>query len=199
MCCSGPELERSFAGQDWKGGKKHLDHIRKLLNAIEKVFTFLAMIFAFMMVCLTAADAMGRYFLNKPISGVYEITENYLMIFAIYFAFAYAYHEGANIRITFFLSRLPSQAKMVINYFVQMFSILFILFLLVSATRMNLGRLKDIVELTKTLRIPLWPAYLILSVGLLFMSLLVFLDLWQVKRGKSALFKEESSEESANM
>ena len=141
-CCSGPELERSFAGQDWKGGKKHLDHIRKLLNAIERMFTFLAMIFAFIMVCLTAADAMGRYFLNKPISGVYEITENYLMIFAIYFAFAYAYHEGANIRITFFVSRLPSQAKLVINYFVQIFSILFILFLLVSATRMNLGRLR---------------------------------------------------------
>jgi TRAP-type C4-dicarboxylate transport system permease small subunit len=55
------------------------------------MFTFLAMIFAFIMVCLTAADAMGRYFLNKPISGVYEITENYLMIFAIYFALAYAY------------------------------------------------------------------------------------------------------------
>ena len=176
-----------------------MDHIGKLLNAIEKMFTFLAMIFAFIMVCLTAADAMGRYFLNKPISGVYEITENYLMIFAIYFALAYAYHEGANIRITFFVSRLPSQAKLVINYFVQIFSILFILFLLVSATRMNLGRLRDIVELTKTLRIPLWPAYLIISVGLLFMSLLVFLDLRQVKRGKSSLFKEESSEESVSM
>jgi TRAP-type C4-dicarboxylate transport system permease small subunit len=121
------------------------------------------------------------------------------MIFAIYFALAYAYREGANIRITFFVSRLPSQAKLVINYFVQIFSILFILFLLVSATRMNLGRLSDIVELTKKLSIPMWPAYLIISVGLLFMSLLVFLDLRQVKKGKSGLFKEESSEESVSM
>lgn len=151
------------------------------------------------MVCLTAADALGRYFLNQPISGAYEITENYLMIFAIYFALAYAYREGANIRITFLFSRLPSQAKLVINYFVQMFSILFILFLFVSATRMNLGRLGDIVELSKKLRIPVWPAYLIISVGLLFMSLLVFLDLWQVKKGESGLFKEESSEESVSM
>jgi len=163
------------------------------------MFTFLAMIFAFIMVCLTAADAMGRYFLNKPISGVYEITENYLMIFAIYFALAYAYHEGANIRITFLVSRLSSQAKLVINYFVQIFSTLFILFLLVSATKMNLGRLGDIVELSKTLRIPLWPAYLIISVGLLFMGVLVFLDLREVKRGTSGLFKEESSEESVDL
>jgi TRAP-type C4-dicarboxylate transport system permease small subunit len=157
------------------------------------------MISAFNMVCLTAADAMGRYFLNQPISGAYEITENYLMIFAVYFALAYAYHEGANIRITFLVSRLSSQAKLVINYFVQIFSILFILFLLVSATKMNLGRLGDIVELSKTLRIPLWPAYLIISVGLLFMGVLVFLDLREVKRGTSGLFKEESSEESVDL
>ncbi len=157
------------------------------------------MMSAFIMVLLTAADAMGRYFLNKPITGVYEITENYLMIFAVYFALAYAYREGANIRITFFLSRLPSQAKLVINYFVQIFSILFVLFLLVSATRMNLGRLGDIVELSKKLKIPVWPAYLVISVGLLFMSLLVFLDLRHVKEGKSGLFKEECSEEPVNM
>ena len=176
-----------------------MNHTKRLLNAIERIFAFLAMISAFIMVCLTAADAMGRYFLNRPISGAYEITENYLMIFAIYFALAYAYREGANIRITFFVSRLPSQAKLVINYFVQIFSILFVLFLFVSATRMNLGRLGDIVELSKKLKIPVWPAYLVISVGLLFMSLLVFLDLRQVKKGKSGLFKEESSEESVSM
>jgi TRAP-type C4-dicarboxylate transport system permease small subunit len=171
----------------------------RLLNAIERIFTFLAMTSAFIMVCLTAADAMGRYFLNQPISGAYEITENYLMIFVIYFALAHAYHQGANIRITFFVSRIPPQAKLIMNYFVQVFSILFIVFLFVSATRMNLGRLNDIMELSKALRLPIWPAYLIVSVGLLFMSLLVFLDLRQVKRGKSALFKEESSEESVSM
>jgi len=162
------------------------------------MFTFLAMISVFIMICFTAADAMGRYFLNRPISGAFEITENYLMIFAIYFALAYAYHEGANIRIMFFVSRLSPQVKLVLNYFVQIFSILFIVFLFVSATRMNLGRLKDIVELTKTLSIPVWPAYLIISVSLLFLSLLVFLDLWQVKKGESGLFKETSSEESAS-
>jgi TRAP-type C4-dicarboxylate transport system permease small subunit len=198
-CCSGPEWAAPSAEDDWKGEKETLDRTKRLLNAVERIFTFLAMMSAFIMVLLTAADAMGRYFLNKPISGVYEITENYLMIFAVYFALAFAYREGANIRITFFVSRLSSQAKLAINYFVQIFSILFILFLLVSATRMNLGRLGDIVELSRKLRIPVWPAYLVISIGLLFMSLLIFLDLRHIKEGKSGLFKEESSEESVNM
>jgi len=175
-----------------------LNDILKPLNAIERVFTFLAMISVFIMACLTAADALGRYFLNQPISGAFEVTENYLMIFAVYFAFAHAYKDGANVRITFFISRLPSQAVLVINHFVQIFSILYLVFLFVSATRINLGRLSNVVDLTQTLSIPMWPAYLIISVGLLFVSLFVFLDLWQVKRGKSGFFKE-SSEESSGM
>jgi len=181
-----------------KGGRGHLSRISKSLHAIEKVFTFLAMTSAFIMVCFTTADAMGRYFLNRPIGGAYEITENYLMIFAIYFALAYAYHEGANVRITFLVSRFSPKAKLVINTFVQIFSIFFIAFLFLSATWMNLGRLGEIIELTRTLSLPIWPAYLIISVSLLFLSLLVIFDLRQVKRGKSGLFKE-SSEESVSM
>lgn len=173
-----------------------LNHIKKPLDAIERPFTFLAMISVFMMACFTAADATGRYFLNRPISGAYEITENYLMIFAVYFALAYAYKGGANVRITFFVSRIHPKANLVIRFFVQIFSIVYIVFLFVSATRINLGRLDDVVELTQTLSIPVWPAYLIISMGLLFVSLFVILDLWQVKKGKSGLFKESSDESS---
>jgi len=109
-----------------------LKNIKKPLDAIERLFTFLAMISVFLMACLTAADAMGRYFLNQPISGAFEVTENYLMIFAVYFALAYAYKGGANIRLTFVVSRLPSGATLVVNYFVQIFSILYIVFLFIK-------------------------------------------------------------------
>lgn len=171
-----------------------LSPIKKALDAVERVFTVLAMISVFMMACLTAADAMGRYFLNRPISGAFEVTENYLMVFAVYFAFAYAYKGGANVRITFVVSRLPARAKLVINYFVQIFSIFYVIFLFVSATRLNLGRLDDVVEFTQTFSIPVWPAYLIISLGFLFMSLFVILDLRQVGKGKSGLFKQSSDE-----
>lgn len=153
----------------------------------------------FIMVCLTAADAMGRYFLNQPISGVYEITEKYLMVFIVYFAFAYAYLEGANIRVTILVSRLPSKLNLIIRYFVQAFSILFVGSLFVSATQINLERFREVVDLTKRLSLPLWPAYLVISIGLLFLTLLIFFDLWNVKKGKSGLFKEESSGEPVNM
>jgi TRAP-type transport system small permease protein len=174
-----------------------LDRIRKPLDAIERFFALLAITAVFIMACLTTADAMGRYFLNRPITGAFELTENYLMIFAIYLAFARAYKTGANVRITFLVSRLSSRANLFINYFVQAFSIFYIVFLLASATRVNLGRLDDVVELTQTLSIPVWPSYLIISLGLLCVCVFIVLDLWQVKRGKSGLFKESSDEPTA--
>jgi len=170
----------------------------KLLQ-IEKLLTFLAIVAASIMVCLTTADALGRYFLNQPITGAYEIEEKYLMVFLVYFAMAYAYRDGANIRVTILVDRFPLQAQSVIRYIVQIFSFLYIIFLFISATRINLGRLADVLELTKKLSLPIWPAYLIISICLLFLSLLVFLDLWQIKNGKSGVFKEESSEKSISM
>lgn len=171
-----------------------LSRIKKPLDAIEKVLTLVAMTSVFIMACLTAADAMGRYFLNHPITGAFEVTENYLMIFAVCFAFARAYKDGANVRITFFVSRLPPKANLIIQYIIQIFAIFYLAFLLVSTIRINLGRLDNVVELTQTLSMPLWPAYLIISLGLLFLNILVFIDLWQLKRGKSGLFKESSDE-----
>jgi TRAP-type C4-dicarboxylate transport system permease small subunit len=170
------------------------DRIQKPLDAIERSFTLLAIIAVFLMACLTAADAMGRYFLNHPITGAFEVTENYLMIFAVYLAFARAYKNGANVRITFFVSRFPSQVRLIIRYFVQIFSICYLAFIFVSATRIDLGRLDNAVELTQTFRMPVWPAYLVISLGLVFVTVFVVLDLWQVKRGKSGLFKESSDE-----
>ena len=171
-----------------------MNSVKKSLDAIEKVLTLVAMTSVFIMACLTAADAMGRYFLNHPITGAFEITENYLMIFAVFFAFARAYKDGANVRITFFVSRLPPHANLIIQYVIQIFAILYLAFLLVSATRINLGRLDNVIELTQTFNMPLWPAYLIISLGLIFLNIFVFLDLWNVKKSKSSLFKESSDE-----
>ena len=174
-----------------------LSKITKPLNTIDRIITFLAMISVFIMALLTTADALGRYFLNQPIRGAFEVTENYLMIFTVYFALVFAYKDGANVRITFFVSRFHNKARLIISYFVQIFSFLYIVFLFVSATRINLGRLNKVVELTQTLSIPIWPAYLVISLGLLFLSLFVFFDLWQIKRGNSGFFKESSDESSA--
>ncbi len=145
------------------------------------------------MVGLIAVDVTGRYLFNSPIRGSYEIIENYIMIFLVYFGLAYAYREGAHIRLTTLVDRFPSKARTGVSYFVQAFSLLYILLLFVGSTRTNLiNKFREILDISKNLTLPLWPSYAAISFGFLLMMLLIFLDLWKVRKGESSLFKEES-------
>ena len=165
--------------------------MKKLLNGCEAVLTYAAVISTFVIMCLTTADAVGRYFFSRPITGAFEITTNYLMVAAVFLSLGYSYRKGIFIRVTLLSDHMPKQVKLVVNYFVQLISMLFGIILIIATikqafytinTRANLG----------TINFPLGPAQLIIPVGLFFMSLLMILDLRRVKAGESSLFKEES-------
>jgi TRAP-type C4-dicarboxylate transport system permease small subunit len=161
--------------------------MQKFLDGCETVSTYAAAISTFVMMLLTTADAGGRYIFNRPITGAYEITQNYLMIAGVFLAMSYAYRQGANIRVTFLVDRLPRKVKMVVNHFVQLVSALYG-GVLVVATFQQFLRATATGTALSSLDFPLGPAYLIVPVGLFFMSLLMLIDLQRVRTGKSKLF-----------
>lgn len=165
--------------------------MRKLFNSCESVLTYLALGSTFIMMCLTTADALGRYIFNWPITGAYEITENYLMTMTIFLGLSYAYREGFLIRVTFLADRLSGKVKQVINHLVQTFAILYGAILVVTTLKRTFQTLAS-GGMLGNVPVPLWPAYLMVPVGLFFMTLLMVLDLPQVRKGKSHLFKEEA-------
>lgn len=167
--------------------------MRNFLNSYEKVLTYLAMGCTAMITCLTTADAMGRYLINRPIMGAYEITQSYFMVATVFLGLCYAYREGAYIRVSFFVDHLPSQVNIVLNYFVQIFTILLGLILLIGAVWQAYRSIVGGVVLG-FLRIPAWPPYVILCIGFFSMNLVMVLDLWKIRSGLSGLFKGQSSE-----
>ena len=168
----------------------------KLLGKIEqKVFLPAALASLFIMTCLTTFDAGGRYLLNMPIRGAYEITERYIMVACFYFAISYAYREGVNIRITLLVSRLPNPIRLFLNYIIQIIAIFYCFSLSITAFICNLPRLSEKISLTDY-TLPLMPVYLLIPMGLSLLTLRMILDLWQIKYGKSGLFKEEETEDS---
>jgi TRAP-type C4-dicarboxylate transport system permease small subunit len=164
----------------------------KLLNRCENVLTYLALLSTFIIMCLTTADAVGRYVFNRPIVGAYEITESYLMIAAVFLGICAAYRDGCFIRVSFFVHRLPRKARVILNYLVQIFSILLSLFFLLATIEQTRRKIASGIILGLW-SIPVWPAYMIVSIGFFFITLLLILDLWRVREGKSSLFKEEST------
>jgi TRAP-type C4-dicarboxylate transport system permease small subunit len=166
--------------------------MKKLLNGCELVMLYVSTMSTFVLMLLTTADAGGRYLFNRPITGAYEITSNYLEIAAVFLAVCYGYREGAYIRVTFLVDRLPSKVKLYINYLVQVMSMLYGVLLVIASSQQALRVIADHTTLSSLDFIPLGPAYVIVPIGLFFMSLAMLLDIRKVRTGESPLFKEES-------
>jgi TRAP-type C4-dicarboxylate transport system permease small subunit len=166
--------------------------MRKLLNGCELVMLYVSTMSTFVLMLLTTADAGGRYLFNRPITGAYEITSNYLEVAAVFLAMCYGYREGAYIRVTFLVDRLPGIVKLYINYLVQTISMVYGVLLVIGTSQQALRVISDHTTLSSLDFIPLGPAYVIVPVGLFFMSLAMLLDIRKVGKGGSALFREES-------
>jgi len=166
--------------------------MQKVLKGCETIMLYVSALSTFVLMLLTTADAGGRYLLNRPITGAYEITANYLMIAAVFMALTFGYREGAYIRVTFLADRLPAKVKLAVSYLVQVISMLYGVLLVIGTFQQALRVFSDHTTLSSVDFIPLGPAYVIVPVGLFFMSLAMLVDIRKVKKGQSPLFGAES-------
>jgi TRAP-type C4-dicarboxylate transport system permease small subunit len=161
------------------------------MTVVETVFTAIAALCAALMMLLTSADAFSRYALNSPLLGAYEITEKYLMVAAIFLGLAYAYRGGAFIRVTFLVDRLSGRARLVADYFAYLVTLGFTFVIIYATTQQSLRSLGDATTLS-TLPIPAGPAYCIVPLGFLAMTLLLVADLPRIRTRQSALFATDA-------
>lgn len=173
-------------------GKTVLKSIEKWLERCETALLYVAVFATFAMMCLTTADAAGRYLFNRPITGAYEVTEKYLMVAMVFLGIGYAYRGGAYIRVTFMVDNLPRAAKIFLDYVAQIFSIVYGAVLVVATTQQFLRVAEDRMTLS-AVDLPVAPAYVLVPVGCFFLSVLMLLDLPRVRRGESLLFKNEDT------
>src|SRR5262245_32047448 len=153
--------------------------MRRWLDGAERIMTMVAAAATFFMMLLTTADAGGRYLFNRPFLAAYELTTNYLMIAAVFLAMPYAYRQGANVRVTFLVERLGSRARLAINYAVQVISMLYCAVLVVATFRQT-RHVMFTGTTFATLDFPLWPAHLVVCIGLSLTTLMLLLDVFEV-------------------
>jgi TRAP-type C4-dicarboxylate transport system permease small subunit len=165
--------------------------LEKIMTVVETVFTAIAALCAALMMLLTSADAFSRYALNSPLLGAYEITEKYLMVAAIFLGLAYAYRGGAFIRVTFLVDRLSGRARLVADYFAYLVTLGFAFVIIYATAQQSLRSLGDATTLN-TLPIPTGPAYCIVPLGFMAMTLLLVADLPRIRTRQSALFATDA-------
>jgi TRAP-type C4-dicarboxylate transport system permease small subunit len=166
--------------------------MQRALIACEHVMLYISTISTFILMLLTTADAGGRYIFNRPITGAYEVSTNYLMVAAIFMAVGFGYRQGAYLRVTLLTDHMRGKVKTVVNTFVQVISLLYGVMLVVATYRQTLRTFEMHTTLSSLDFIPVGPAYVIVPVGLFFMSLAMLLDITRVKKDESPLFAENS-------
>jgi TRAP-type C4-dicarboxylate transport system permease small subunit len=166
--------------------------MQRWIGFTERVFTGAAVFCCLAMISLITADAAGRYLLNRPILGAFEITEQYLMVAIVFLGTCSAYSEGAFVRVTFAVKHMPQAIKVILSYFVQVFSILLSLAFVLATGRQTLKILARH-EVLEVVDIALWPAYALVPLGLSLALIKMGFDFTRIKTGKSALFKDEDT------
>ena len=161
----------------------------KWLWRCEVVLVYASILAAVAMMCLTSADALSRYLLNRPIIGAYEITEKYLMVATIFLGLSYAYRGGVFIRVTFLVDRLPARLKLLAQYLAHLASLLFCLIILVATTQQAVRGLSDDTTLS-ALPLLVGPAYCLVPLGFFALTVIMLIDLPRVRSGRSHLFRE---------
>jgi TRAP-type C4-dicarboxylate transport system permease small subunit len=161
------------------------------LHRCELALLYLGVLATFAMMCLTSADALSRYAFNRPIMGAYEITEKYLMVAAIFLGLAYGYRGGLFIRVTFLVDRLSGPARLVADYFAFLVSLAFCLFFLWATAIQGLRGLRESTELS-TLPILVGPAYCLVPIGFLALTVIMLVDLPRVRKRQALLFTQEA-------
>jgi TRAP-type C4-dicarboxylate transport system permease small subunit len=165
--------------------------LERWLWRCELALVYAGVLATFLMMCLTSADALCRYLLNSPIMGAYEITEKYLMVAAIFLGLSYAYRGGVFIRVTFLVDRLPPALKQVANHVAHLLSLAFCAFILVATGQQAWRGLHDDTTLS-ALPLLVGPAYCLVPLGFLALTVVMLADLPRVRSGKSYLFREEA-------
>jgi TRAP-type C4-dicarboxylate transport system permease small subunit len=161
--------------------------MQRWLDGCERALTVVAVLATFGMMLLTTADAGGRYLFNRPLLAAYELTSNYLMVAVVFLALPHAYRQGANIRVTFLVDRLGRTPRLVVNHVVQVVSIVYCA-ALVFATFQQARHVLSTGTTFATLDLPLWPGHLVVAIGLFVTTLMMLIDLGEVRKGRSSLF-----------
>jgi len=121
------------------------------------------------MMLLTVADVILRYFLDSPIHGSMELTE-FLMVCVGTLGLAWCALQGGHIKVDLIVSRFPQRAQKFIDSFNYLL-VIAISGIIASQTFMRAGTVRQLGVASAMLDIPQYPFLLLVS----FSYLLLFL------------------------
>ena len=143
---------------------------------LESVLNLLGGIVIFLIVLLAVANILGRKFLNIPVDGYIDWTEQAMAFFA-FFGIAYCQRLGGHIRMDILVGQLRGRLLWLfeLTSTVLMFSITV---LLIYGSYLHFLRAFVNGDSSFDIELPTWPAKLVVPVMLSILALRLLLHIW---------------------
>jgi TRAP-type C4-dicarboxylate transport system permease small subunit len=146
------------------------------LYSVNKATAVIASIILAAMMFLTVADVVGRYFLNRPITGTWELVGLFLVCAGTW-GWGYCQLKKDHISVDIILARLPWRVQAILRsvaYLIgfAVFSLMCWQMLLTTIRYISLPG-----GVTMTLEIPYYPFMLALTISAGLLALTIFIDL----------------------
>jgi len=131
------------------------------------------------MMFLMAADVIGRYFFNAPISGGLELIE-YMMAIIVPLSVAYCALQGAHVSVELLVDRLPRTTQRILRVFTGGLGIIFV-GLISWQNFLYIGEMYRSHMTSAVLRIPTYPFVAATAVGMCVFAIVMFVQLFDRK------------------
>jgi TRAP-type C4-dicarboxylate transport system permease small subunit len=144
---------------------------------VERVLSIVAGLIMLVLTCLTAIDVLLRFLLNKPIPGLYELSE-LMLIGIVFLSIAYVQARKEHLRIDVLASKFPSKVQFILNIFGYLAGV-FVFLLIAWRSGYIAWQAWALGDYSSGLvQWPIWPAKTVVPVGAGLISLRLIRDLY---------------------
>jgi C4-dicarboxylate transporter, DctM subunit len=166
-------------------------YLLKVLSLLERFGAIISGAFVLIMMVMTTADVFMRYAFNSPITGNYEL-QPLLLVGVVFLAAASIQANRKHISLDLISAHLPKCPQSSLRLFSDLFFLSFsavVCWQFILATR-NAWITGD--YYWGLVKFPLWPPYLIIAIGTLFLSIrlveqIISSPLWRKSSGLSLI------------
>ena len=141
---------------------------------------------------LGAADVLGRYLFNHPITGTYEISQ-ILLASIVFFGLAYTQYEDKHTSIWLIFERFPIKMQRVITLCTHLLVLVIFILITWRATITAIEYL-EVNRLLAGLLIPIFPFQLFVSLGASLISLELIIQIYYLVVAPDKILRRKSEE-----
>lgn len=121
------------------------------------------------------ADVMGRYFFNKPITGVYEISA-VMLVFVSIFSVVYCQYQRGHISIDVITGKLKYKTKNIFSLFTYVLYVVTFALLTFQMTRKAISEWET-GSLIRNTEIPVSPFVFVAAFGCILFTIIILMHL----------------------